>query len=160
MTKEVILRISGLQQMSMTMEGTGTEPVYPEGPGETVEVITPALYYFKNGKHYILYDEWDEMLHESTKNKVKVGDNILEVIKSGLVSAHMIFETDRKNTFCYETPFGQLSLGTLARSITTDIEEDHIHIDMEYTLDVNYNPLADYTLTLDLSPAKSENFSL
>lgn len=47
MTKDVLISISGLH---FDMEGDN-------GNGEPVEIITPASYYLKNGKHYVLYDE-------------------------------------------------------------------------------------------------------
>ena len=45
MTKDVILTISGLH--SETFAGQDEE-------NDPIEVITPAAYYFKNGKHYIV----------------------------------------------------------------------------------------------------------
>ena len=44
MTKEVLVKISGLQFAG-------------EAENEPVEVITTGDYYKRNGKHYILYDE-------------------------------------------------------------------------------------------------------
>ena len=43
MTKEVLIRISGLRVM--------------DGDEEDVEVITKGEYYWRNGKHYVFYDE-------------------------------------------------------------------------------------------------------
>ena len=44
MTKDVILTISGLHDT----DGESDAPI---------ETMTPAQYYMKNGKHYIVYDE-------------------------------------------------------------------------------------------------------
>ena len=49
MTKDVLLSISGLHY-----DVTG---MVQEEEQETIEVITPAAYYYKNGKHYVIYDE-------------------------------------------------------------------------------------------------------
>lgn len=38
------------------------------GNGEPVEIITPASYYLKNGKHYVLYDE----VVEGVPGKIKI----------------------------------------------------------------------------------------
>ena len=51
MTKEVLLTISGLHY-----ETTGLVDE-DENENEPIEVITPATYYLKNGKHYVVYDE-------------------------------------------------------------------------------------------------------
>ena len=47
MTKDVLISISGLH--------FGTEE--ENGEGEPVEIITPAVYYLKNDRYYVLYDE-------------------------------------------------------------------------------------------------------
>ena len=44
MTKDVLITISGIQ----TIDGEVNDPI---------ETVTPGEYYFRNGKHYILYDE-------------------------------------------------------------------------------------------------------
>ena len=49
MTKDVLVSISGLH-LDMVEN-------ISEEESEAIEVVTPANYYCKNGKHYILYDE-------------------------------------------------------------------------------------------------------
>ena len=146
MNKDVILAISGMQLPS------GMDPNQEGEDAQTVEIMTPASYYYKNGKHYILYQEVDEDQRGVTNNKIKVSDKSLELIKSGLVNSHMIFDTTRKSTAYYDTPFGRLVMGTIANRIDMDVSEDKIHIDMEYALDINYNPVADCSLSIDLLP--------
>ena len=63
MTKEIILTISGLH----ATDGETDDPV---------EVITPAEYFFKNGKHYVIYDEVMEGIEGSVKSKIKFTENI------------------------------------------------------------------------------------
>ena len=48
MTKDVLVSISGLH--TDVMQETEEE-------NEAIEVVNPANYYFRNGKHYIVYDE-------------------------------------------------------------------------------------------------------
>ena len=50
MTKDVLISISGLQ-MDVLEEEKEYEPI---------EVVAPANYFLKNGKHYILFDEVTE----------------------------------------------------------------------------------------------------
>ena len=49
MTKDVLLSISGLHQDVTGIEAQGDEP-----GSEPIEVIVPASYYEKNGKHYVI----------------------------------------------------------------------------------------------------------
>ena len=58
MTKDVIVNISGLH-MERTEEENTNAPI---------EVVAPATYFFRNGKHYILYEEVEESVSNVTKN--------------------------------------------------------------------------------------------
>ena len=49
LTKNVLITISGLHYDESAL--------LPEEDNEPIEVMAPALYYLKNGKHYIFYEE-------------------------------------------------------------------------------------------------------
>ena len=106
MTKEVLISISGLQ-------------VSPESETDTVEMIAPGEYYFRNNKHYLVYNEVEEGQTEpSTKNVIKFSNDYMEVIKKGPMSVHMVFEKDKKNISYYNTPFGSLLIGIEAKDFS------------------------------------------
>lgn len=79
MTKDVLLSIKGLQ-------------IGENEQNDTIEVISPGDYYFRNGKHFFMYEEVMEGQKESTRNMIKVRDNYMELTKKGAVNVHMIFE--------------------------------------------------------------------
>ena len=98
MTKDVLVSISGKHIDIMDDPARGYE-VGEDG----IEVVTPANYYCRNGKHYILYDEVLEGMAGTIKNKIKItGTDCLEIMKSGVTSSHMVFEKNKKIfcTFC------------------------------------------------------------
>ena len=101
MTKDVLVSISGMH-MGIT------EPQPDEGD-EPIEVVTPASYYCRNGKHYIIYDEVMEGMAGTIRNKIKItGDASVEIMKSGVSGTHMVFEKNKKNLTYYKTPYGQI----------------------------------------------------
>ena len=77
MTKDVLLSIKGLQ-------------IGENEQNDTIEVISPGDYYFRNGKHFFMYEEVMEGQKESTRNMIKVRDNYMELTKKGAVNVHMI----------------------------------------------------------------------
>ena len=100
MTKDVLVSISGKHIDIMDDPARGYE-VGEDG----IEVVTPANYYCRNGKHYILYDEVLEGMAGTIKNKIKItGTDCLEIMKSGVTSSHMVFEKNKKNLTYYKTP--------------------------------------------------------
>ena len=55
MTKDVLLSIKGLQ-------------IGENEQNDTIEVISPGDYYFRNGKHFFMYEEVMEGQKESTSH--------------------------------------------------------------------------------------------
>lgn len=144
MTKEVLLRIKGLQ-----MAGEGEE--------EPIEVIAPGIYFEKNGKHYIKYDEVMEGFEGTIQNLIKVDKNSMEVTKRGVANVHMIFEENKKNLTYYNTPFGNLLVGISATDIALDTRADGMDIRVDYALEVNYEHLADCNISVNVMEKRSHS---
>lgn len=152
MTKEVLVSISGLQMAVNTMESIDDEPI---------EIVSAGNYYFKDGKHYIFIEEVAEGIPGVTKTQIRInGKKSLEVMKKGVTNMHMIFEKNKNNRCYYKTPLGQLNLGILTSRIVIDETEDNINIRAEYSMDVNYEPLADCVIRINVKPREAEDFSI
>ena len=52
MTKDVFVSISGMH------EEIAETPAVERDEAEAIEVVTPGSYYFRNEKHYIVYDRF------------------------------------------------------------------------------------------------------
>lgn len=146
MTKEILLSLKGLQ----IENGDG---------GQELETITVADYYRKNGNHYVLYDEVTEGFDDVTKNMIKFKENCLEVTKRGLVNVHMVFEEDKKNMTSYATPYGNILVGIDTGSVLVEEEEKQIRVQVAYTLEANYQYLADCRIEMMIRP-KEEGMQL
>ena len=152
MTKDVLVSISGLQS---EISGDESEENAP------LEVVTPASYFLKNGKHYVLFDEFVEGTPGVTKNKIKIsGNDCVEIIKTGITNAHMVFERKKKNVTYYQTPFGQILVGLNTRDMDVKVTDRNIDVRVDYEMDVNYEPLADCTVIVNIIPRDSEEFAL
>ena len=149
MTKDVLLSISGLQFA-----------VKDEDDAEPIEMITTGAYYMKNGKHYILYDEVMEGFDGNTRNVIKLTDDYLDITKKGISNVHMIFEKNKKNISYYNTPFGSILIGIDAKSVDIAETEDNIDVRVKYNLEVNYEHLADCSITMNIKSRESGNFTL
>lgn len=151
MTKDILLSISGLQIEVMEEEGIENEPI---------EVVTPASYFKKNGKHYILYDEVTEGISSITKNKVKISDTTVEIMKSGVTNVHMLFERGKKSLTYYETPYGQMLIGINTVLVEINESEENMDIRIEYELDINHEPLADCKIRMNIRSKNAVGFKL
>lgn len=139
MTKDVLVAIKGLQFDASEEEAS-------------VETINAAQYFEKNSSRYIVYDEVAEGSDEKTKNIIKFKDNVLELTKKGMVNVHMVFEENKKNMTNYATPFGDILIGIDAQRVSLAEEEEHIKVDVNYALEINYEHLADCRITMEIKP--------
>lgn len=139
MTKEILLSLKGLQMDNSE-------------DAQAMETITPADYYEKNGSHYVLYEEMMEGFTDVTKNRIKFNDSRFEVSKKGLINVHMLFEENRKNMTSYMTPYGNILIGIDTESISVEKKENQIRVEVEYTLEANYQYLADCRIEMELKP--------
>ena len=60
MNKEVLIHVRGLQMMDA------------DGDAEPIEIVVPGQYYFRNGSHYLRYEEILEDFPEPTVNYIKM----------------------------------------------------------------------------------------
>ena len=137
MTRDVLIRLSGLQAT--------------EGDEGVVEVITAGDYFWKNNKHYLIYDEVMEGLDGAIRNTMKLTPEKLEIKKSGPVSANMVFELDKKTQTHYVTPMGELLVEMTTSRIGFEEDDDHLKVEVEYALDINYDHVSDCRIVLDIT---------
>ncbi|MCI7261958.1 MAG: DUF1934 domain-containing protein [Clostridium sp.] len=137
MTKEILVSITGSHLM--------------EGETEDISVITAGSYYFKNGKHYIVYDEHLDDGNGSIRNTIKVGPDTVEMIKGGDARTHMVFERHKTNLTCYATPYGQMMIGVTTNRIEMVELPDELRVHIDYSMEVNYEKTSDCHVEIEVS---------
>lgn len=147
MTKEVIISILGLQ------DG-------PDTDGEPIESITAGEYYFRNNKHYLLYEEVMEGESQTTKNRIKLEPGRMELTKTGVVNVYMIFEENVKNITHYYTPYGALTMGIDTKKIAVIEKEDEMNISVKYGLEMNQEFVADCDIRITVRSKGAKGFKL
>ncbi len=125
-----------------------------------VEMVTVGDYYKRNGKHYVVYEEITEGFSQPTKNRLKFSEHMLELSRNGLVNVHMVFQENRKNLTNYNTPFGQILIGIDTKKIQVNEKEDDIVVEVDYSLDVNYEFLSDCHIKIAICSKENSSFSL
>ena len=150
MTKEVVVRVRGIQFV------IGGDQRQEEA--EPVEVFSMGEYYFRNGTHYIKYDEMMGGFTEKTQNLIKIRDHSVELRKKGLSNVHMVFEEQKKNISYYQTPFGTMEMGIAATRVDMKQEEDEMNVHIEYALEVNESHVADCDIQIGVASREKKEF--
>lgn len=136
MNKDIRLSISGLhmsdEQNSIEQEYLGT-------------------YYFKDGKHYIFYEEQQDS-GEKVKSTIKISNGIVKITKKGLYEYQMIFEESKSNVSYVCTPFGRLEVEVFTNSIELGEEENAIGVHIEYALKIDKEHLSECRVGIKICP--------
>ena len=148
MQKEVLIHVRGLQMMDA------------QGDQEPIEIVVPGQYYFRNGSHYLRYEEILDESSEPTVNYIKMSERGLEVSKKGLVNVHMVFEQGKKNMTYYTTPYGTIEMGIAATNMNLKEDESGLNMKVDYALDMNQEHVADCCLAIQAQPKNCKNFTL
>lgn len=148
MDKDVLIHVRGLQLMDAD---SGDEPI---------EIVVPGQYYFRNGSHYLRYEELMEDFPEPTINYIKMDAEGMELRKKGLVNVHMVFEQGKKNMTYYTTPYGTIQMGIAATNLALDEREGELKMKVDYALDMNEEHVADCYLSIQVQDKQSGEFSL
>ena len=148
MNKDVLIHVRGLQLMETDDEQ------------EPIEIVVPGQYYFRNGSHYLRYEEILEDFPEPTVNYIKMSPKGMEVRKKGVVNVHMVFEQGKKNMTYYTTPYGTIEMGIAATNLNLEEKEGGLNMKVDYALDMNQEHVADCYLAIQAQPKDCKDFVL
>ena len=82
MTEDILVSVKGIHALD------------PSEKDDEVEIFSAGKYYFKNGKHYILYEEMAEDGSGVVKSRITLRDGCMEVQKKQ--------SDDRRGSYGYE----------------------------------------------------------
>lgn len=148
MDKEVLIHVRGLQMMDA------------DGDQEPIEIVVPGEYYFRNGSHYLRYEEILEDFAEPTINYIKISPKGMEVRKKGVVNVHMVFEQGKKNMTYYTTPYGTIEMGIAATNLNLEENDSGLNMKVDYALDMNQEHVADCYLAIKAQPKNCKDFTI
>ena len=139
MTKDVRISIRGMQ----TIEGDASDPV---------RIAVSGTYYYKNGCHYVFYEEEQEGFEGVTKNRVRIRADAMDIRKEGILNTHMVFERGKTNPMHYDTPFGCFLFEIDTKSFSLLETEDEISLKVVYTLQTNTQLLSGCRAEMRITP--------
>ncbi|MDO4522551.1 MAG: DUF1934 domain-containing protein [Eubacteriales bacterium] len=146
MTKDVLVRIRGLQMMAEDQD--------------EMEIILPGSYLIKDGRHYIRYEEAVEGAEGTIQNLIKIDASSMEVTKRGLTNVRMVFEKDKKHQTYYGTPYGDIPIGIHVKHMEMEHEENRLRVTVDYALEMNDEHQADCTIHMEVQSKEDQDFRL
>ena len=147
MTEEVLISVRGLHTLNTAQD-------------EEIEVFSFGRYYYKNGKHYLFYDEQVEDEGGLVSNRLTLKNGRMELTKTGSVNVKMVFAQDEKTESWYNTPFGEMLVGLEVTEMKVTEQEELLEIDISYGLELNYEHVADCRIHIRVIAKGSRLFRL
>lgn len=147
MKDKVFVKIRGLN-IAEEIDDTEDSEVVQE---DAIEVISVGKYAVVNGKEYVKYEEVYEEFEKKARCLIKIEDDKIEVSKKGAINSYLIFNKNEKTDTLYDTPYGSLSLGVVTKEMDIKRTEDTINIEIEYSLEYNYNKLSDNRICIEIT---------
>lgn len=147
MKDKVFVKIRGLN-IAEEIDDTEDSEVVQE---DAIEVISVGKYAVVNGKEYVKYEEVYEEFEKKARCLIKIENDKIEVSKKGAINSNLIFNKNEKTDTLYDTPYGSLSLGVVTKEMDIKRTDDTINIEIEYSLEYNYNKLSDNRICIEIT---------
>lgn len=138
MEKKVMISICGLQSQD------------DEEPDKVEFVTEGTLSQTEEEGITLCYDESEVLGEEGVMTRLSVLSNKAEMTRTGPVSAHMVFEEDRRHLGCYETPFGTISVGITAAAVEDRLESTG-NLVIRYNMDVDHRVVSSHRLEIQVT---------
>lgn len=121
--------------MNVMITVKGTQTV--EGESNVTELTSEGTLEIINGLPVMTYDESD-MTGEKVKAKLSMlSDTAFEFERIGAFSTKMLIEKGVRHNCSYSTPYGEMMLGIVGRSLDNKMTESGGKVGLTYTIDVN-----------------------
>ena len=127
MTKDVIISVEGKQIV--------------DGEEDVNETIAQGTYYNRGGKHYIIYDTYDD--DSKIENMIKFNEDIVEVSRKGEITGKLIYEAGKKKRSLYTTPVGDMLMELDTHDINIDCRDEKIEAQIFYEIFVEGDKVSD-----------------
>ncbi len=109
---------------------------------DTLVFNTAGHYFFDDGVGVLSYQESELTGLEGTRTSVMVMPNQVVVDRDGMLTGRMVFREGTRDSFPYNTPYGQMLLGIDTRRIRHNFNENGGDVEIDYVTD-----LANYYVT-------------
>ena len=127
MTKDVIISVEGKQIV--------------DGEEDVNETIAQGTYYNRGGKHYIIYDTYDD--DSKIENMIKFNEDIVEVSRKGEITGKLIYEAGKKKRSLYTTPVGDMLMELDTHDINIDCQDEKIEAQIFFEIFVEGDKVSD-----------------
>lgn len=125
---------------------------------DAMQFTTDGAYEYEDGVGKIVYFESDVTGLPGTRTRVLFSPDEVIVDRDGAITSRMIFKEGVRNSFLYDTPYGQATMSINTRKISQHFNENGGHMALEYIVDVEHAVVARNRFMVDVSETKTGDY--
>jgi uncharacterized beta-barrel protein YwiB (DUF1934 family) len=124
--KDVIISVKGSQ-------------ISEDSDENVMELITEGKYYKKGDTYFITYKESEVTGMKGTTTTLKVGDNMVTLMRFGSVNSQFVFQRGQKHVSYYDTEYGAFTIGVYTNQMEVKVDDNGGEIRVGYELEIDNN---------------------
>ncbi len=105
---------------------------------DTMDFTTDGLYSYDSGIGTLSYYESEVTGLEGTCTSVMVKPDEIILDRDGSLKSRMVFREGAKNSFIYQTPFGNATMGVDTRRIKQSFDENGGCMEIDYIINMEH----------------------
>lgn len=120
---------------------------------ESIEQIYQGEYSFRNGSHYIRYEECYQGEGDPLStglNLLKIKEDTILISKKGAISTKMQFDPGKTTYTPYQTPYGTFQMEVITTDLTICRKGKDFHISIHYQLNMDGQPLSQCSIEIEV----------
>lgn len=130
------------------------------GEVNNIEMMAEGRHYYRNGKHYVLYEDAALSGQGSTSTILKIAPDSLLLMRKGDVMQEQLFAHERESSSVYRTPYGELNLSVKTDRLDIVYGTVSGNIDVAYTMAINGELQGTNELHIEICAAADEKHKL
>ena len=131
-----------------------------EGEVSRMEMVAEGRHYYRNGKHYVLYDDTMTNAEQKTSTVLKIAADSLTLLRKGGVVQEQCFEPNKESSSVYRTPYGNMDLAMKTEKVEIVYGTISGNIDVAYAMAVNGQWQSNNELHIEISIADAASCRL
>lgn len=141
---KVIVTVVGIQK-----DGLGEE--------NRIELVSIGKHYYKNGVHYILYNDGEISGMDGTSTLLKISEKDVTLVRKGTIMQEQYFAEAVESASLYKTPYGNLNLSVLTHKLTISYGSISGNIDIVYGLSIDGKWQSDNEMHIEICAEQAKN---
>ena len=127
-----------------------------DGQTDSSELFTKGEYRYRDGSHYIDYDESEATGFDGSHVQLCVKDDVVTMTRTGRAFSSLVFEQGKRHFCHYGTEFGDCMIGITTTSLRHVMADNGGEVSVKYSIDVNAGLVLENEIKINVNTTKTK----